>query len=79
MAKYKKVTVRTPAKVYIKMLQRAFELNLTNREYYLAVAMKDLGLIGEGEELTEASATKIKAYIKELDEEEKKNSPPSET
>jgi hypothetical protein len=41
--------------------------------------MKDLGLIGEGEELTEASATKIKAYIKELDEEEKKNSPPSET
>jgi acyl-CoA reductase-like NAD-dependent aldehyde dehydrogenase len=77
MAKYKKVTVRTPATVYIKMLQRAFELNLTNREYYLAVAMKDLGLIGEGEELTETNAAKIKAYIKELDEQEKKNTPSS--
>jgi len=77
MGKDKKVTVRTPATVYIKMLQRAFELNLTNREYYLAVAMRDLGLIGEGEELTEENAAKIKAHIKELDQEDKKNSPSS--
>jgi len=67
MGKDKKVTVRTPADVYIKMLQRAFDLNLTNREYYLAVAMRDLGLIGQEEELTEETAAKIKKHIKELD------------
>ena len=72
MGKDKKVTVRTPADVYLKMLQRAFELNLTNREYYLAVAMQDLGIVEDGERLTEETAAKIKTYIKELDQKGKK-------
>ena len=72
MRKDKKVTVRTPAEVYIKMLQRAFDLNLTNREYYLSVAMRDLGLI-EDEELTEETAAKIKKYIKQLDQQDRQN------
>lgn len=53
-------------------MQRAFELNLTNREYYLALAMQDLGIEGEGEELTEEIAAKLKSKIKELDIENRK-------
>ena len=71
MGKDKKVTVRTPAEIYIKMLQRAFELNLTNREYYLALAMQDLGIAGQGEVLNEETASKLKAYLKELDHQAK--------
>jgi len=68
----KKVSVRTPPQVYQKLMQRAFELNLTNREYYLALAMQDLGIEGEGEELTEEIAAKLKSKIKELDIENRK-------
>ena len=70
----KKVSVRTPPQIYKKLMQRAFELNLTNREYYLALAMQDLGIAGEGEELTEETANKLKARMKELDQtNQKKN------
>jgi len=68
----KKVSVRTPPQVYQKLMQRAFELNLTNREYYLALAMQDLGIEGEGEELTEEMATKLKSRLKELDDKNRK-------
>ncbi|MEM6359625.1 MAG: hypothetical protein AAF731_06015 [Bacteroidota bacterium] len=68
----KKVSVRTPPQIYKKLMQRAFELNLTNREYYLALAMQDLGIAGEGEELTEATANALKARMKELDQENQK-------
>ena len=68
MAKPKKMSVATPAEIYGKLRQRAFELNLTNREYYLVLAMQDLGIAGEGEELNEEMAEKLKQRIKELDE-----------
>ena len=68
----KKVSVRTPPQVYQKLMQRAFELNLSNREYYLALAMQDLGIEGEGEELTEEMATKLKSRLKELDDKNRK-------
>lgn len=68
----KKVSVRTPPQVYKKLMQRAFELNLTNREYYLALAMQDLGIAEEGEELTEETANQLKARMKELDQENQK-------
>jgi len=68
----KKVSVRTPPQVYQKLMQRAFELNLTNREYYLALAMQDLGIEGEGKELTEEMATKLKSKIKALDHKNRK-------
>lgn len=69
MAKEKKLTVRTPGKVYVKIMQRAYDLNLTHREYYLAVAMLDLGMIGEVKELDEKIAAQIKRFVKELDQE----------
>lgn len=67
------MTVVTPSKVYSKLIQRAFELNLSNREYYLALAMQDLGIAGEGELLDEETAAKLKKRIKELDKEDKKS------
>lgn len=67
MSQEKKISVRTPSSVYIKLIQRAHELNLNHREYYLALAVKDLGLAGEGEILTEKEAQKIKTYIEKLD------------
>ncbi len=71
MGKKKKVTIVTPSKVYAKLIQRAYELDLNHREYYLGVVMRDLGMIGEGEELTEITAAEIKTYIKELDKHDK--------
>lgn len=71
MAKPKKMSVATPAEIYGKLRQRAFELNLTNREYYLVLAMQDLGIAGEGEELDEETAAKLKERIKELDQSDK--------
>lgn len=67
MGKEKRISVRTPGEVYTKLLQRSYELNLNHREYYLALALKDLGLDGEGESiLTEGDAIKLKALIKEM-------------
>jgi len=69
----KKVSVRTPPQVYQKLMQRAFELNLTNREYYLVLAMQDLGMIEEGMELNEETAAKLKKQMKELDRQNSKS------
>lgn len=65
------MTVVTPSAIYGKMIQRAFDLNLTNREYYLGLIMRDLEMIGEGAELTEATAAEIKKRIKEFDQQDK--------
>ena len=70
MGKKKKVTIITPPDIYIKMIQRAYELDLNHREYYLGVIMRDLGMIGQGEELTEATAIEIKKRIKEMDKQQ---------
>ena len=65
-----KMTVVTPSEVYAKLIQRAYELNLTNREYYLALAMQDLGIEGEGEALNPETAAKLRERIKELDQQD---------
>lgn len=67
MSKEKKISVRTPAAVYEKLIQRAFQLDLTHREYYLALALQDLGLAEEGEEMDKVTATKLKKHIKSFD------------
>lgn len=69
MAKERKISVRTPSEVYSKLMQRAYDLNLSHREYYLALAMKDLGMEGKGDILDEKLAEKLKTRIKELDKE----------
>ena len=55
-----KMTVVTPSAVYSRLIQRAYELNLTHREYYLILALQDLGIEGQGEELTKEIAAKLK-------------------
>ncbi len=65
-----KMTVVTPSEIYSKLILRAYELNLTNREYYLALAMQDLGIEGQGETLTEELAIKLKTHIKKLDQQD---------
>lgn len=77
MGKEKKISVRTPSTIYTKLMQRAYELDLNHREYYLALAIQDLEKIGEGQGLTEREAKELKAHIKELDQKDKKNSSPS--
>ncbi len=71
MGKKKKMTVVTRSEIYGKLIQRAFDLDLTNREYYLVLAMQDLGIEGKGEELNEEIATKLKKRIKELDDQDR--------
>lgn len=68
MPKEKKISVRTPPTLYTKLLQRAYALNLNHREYFLALAIKDLEEEGEG--LTEDRAAKLKQRIKDMDREE---------
>ena len=68
MPKEKKISVRTPAKIYAKLIQRAYDLNLNHREYFLALAMKDMELEGEGRILDEELAAKLQQKIKQLDQ-----------
>ena len=70
MGKKMKMTVVTPSEIYSKLILRAYELNLTNREYYLALAMQDLGIVTQGETLTEQLAIKLKTHIKKLDQQD---------
>jgi len=67
MSQEKKISVRTPSEVYIKLIQRAYELDLNHREYYLALAMKDLELVGKGQTIDKKEAQKIKQLIKDMD------------
>lgn len=67
-----KMTVTTPSDIYSKLILRAYELGLTNREYYLALAICDLELMEKGKELTKETADAIKKRIKELDQSDKK-------
>ncbi len=67
MSQEKKISVRTPSEVYIKLIQRSYELNLNHREYYLALAMKDLGLTGTEQTINEKEAQDIKQLIKDMD------------
>ena len=67
MSQEKKISVRTPSSVYAKLILRAHELDLNHREYYLALAMKDLGLTGTGQTIDEKEAQHIKQLIKEMD------------
>jgi len=67
MSQEKKISVRTPSEVYIKLIQRAYELDLNHREYYLVLAMKDLELVGKGQTIDKKEAQKIKQLIKDMD------------
>jgi len=67
MPKEKKISVRTPPELYTKLIQRAYALNLNHREYFLALAIQDIGIEGEGDMLTEELAAKLKQKIKEMD------------
>ena len=67
MGKEKKISVRTPSEIYTKLMQRAYELDLNHREYYLALAIQDLERVGQGQGLTEAEAKELKARIKKID------------
>ena len=67
MPKEKKISVRTPSEIYIQLMQRSYDLNLNHREYFLALAMKDMGIEGEGNILTEELAEKLKQRIKKMD------------
>ena len=70
MAKEKKISVRTPAKVYQKLLQRAYELDLNHREYLLSLALLDLEMVeGHKSVLSPELARKVEDLIKELDQE----------
>lgn len=73
MGREKKISVRTPGKVYEKLLQRAYELDLNHREYFLSLVILDLQMVGENDPvLTPALARKIEAIIKEMDAEGEK-------
>ena len=68
MAKEKKISVRTPPTIYTKLMQRAYELDLNHREYYLALAIQDLEREGKGQGLSKTEAKELKSKIKKFDE-----------
>lgn len=67
MAKEKKLSVRTPPNVYMGLIQRAFQLDMSHREYCLGLIMQDLERAEKGQGLTEAEANELKNRIKKLD------------
>lgn len=69
-----KISVRTPGKLYKKINNRAYDLGLHQREYFLCLAIAELGLIENQDEiniLTPELIKEAKAMLKQLDEENK--------
>jgi len=68
-----KVSIQTPKEIHKRIIIKNYDLELTLREYFLCLAMLDLGMLENNEArdfITPALVEEVKAKIQELDNEE---------
>ena len=61
-----KISVRTPGELYKKISNRAYDLGLNHREYFLCLAIAELGLVNKKEEKREILTPEMIKAAKQL-------------